>query len=217
MDLQTATITVQIAAAICAVALARRRPEHIPAAVALAVLAIVPLIRAPMNAALLPPREAPWEGLQRLLVYLDGAAELLTGAIVPGLAVAAFVDKPKRPLCAVALVWALASVALAVLYPSPIVRGASLQRLYIAADLFGIFVSIVTIARWAGLRRSPNSAHGIAIGLVVLDFAILVMPYSPWRGLVYAGRFDGVHVVILVTFAAAAAFQGVLVWFSRAR
>jgi hypothetical protein len=206
----------QIAAFVVAVALSRRRREHIPAAVALGILPIAAIVSRFLNLAL-PPHEGPWEGAARLLVYLDGSIQLATAAVVPGLVVAVFVDKPKRPIFAVAIVWALASIIIAALYPSPIVRGASLQRIYLAADLSGLFVAIVTIARWARLRRSPNSAHGIALGLVVLDFAILVMPYSPWRGSVFAGRFDVVQVVILGTFAAAAAFQGVALWFSRAR
>src|SRR5262249_13600694 len=49
----------------------------------------------------------------------------------------------------VAGAWLLASVVLAALYPSPLVRGERLQRIYLAADLIGLFVAIVALARWA--------------------------------------------------------------------
>ena len=69
----------QIMAAISSIALARRRVQHVPAAVALVVLTAISLARGSLRLALAPlPR--PIEGAARVLVYADGAAELATYA-----------------------------------------------------------------------------------------------------------------------------------------
>jgi hypothetical protein len=58
----------------------RRRAQHVPAAVALVMLAAVSLARGPLREALAPlPR--PVEGLGVVLVYVDGAAELALAAL----------------------------------------------------------------------------------------------------------------------------------------
>jgi hypothetical protein len=51
--------------------------------------------------------------------------------VIAGLAVAVAVapEQRRRAAAAVAGVWLLASVVLAALYPSPLVRGANLQRI----------------------------------------------------------------------------------------
>ena len=85
----------QIAAALSSIALAKRRAEHMPAAVALVVLTAIALARGPLSAALAPlPR--PIEGAARSLVYLDGAAELATYATIAGLALAVAVSAEHR-------------------------------------------------------------------------------------------------------------------------
>jgi hypothetical protein len=218
-SLEAAGYASQVCAALSAVALARRRPAHIPAAVALALLAAANLLDAPILAVLTPYPVEPWQGAARVLVYLDGAAQLGMGAVVAGLMVAVCVspERRRRAVAIVAGVWLLASTVLAALYPSPLVRGPGLQRVYLAADLIGLFVSIVTLARWARWargRESPSSAHLVAIGLVFLDLGILLFPYSPWRGSLFADRYDVVQVMIVVVFAALAALQGILWRFS---
>ena len=88
-------------------------------------------------------------------------------------------------------------------------------RVYLAADLIGLFVSTVALIAWArrgiAAKQSPGSAPLIAIGLVLLDAMILVMPFSPWRGSAFAGRYDVVQLGIAVFFAAFAAAQ-VIAW-----
>jgi len=66
----------QIVAAGSSIALARRRAQHVPAAVALVVLTALSLARGPLNDAL-PPRLEPRQGVEMVLVYVDGAAELV--------------------------------------------------------------------------------------------------------------------------------------------
>jgi len=216
MTLLTAAFVAQIVAAGSGVVLARRRAEHVPAAIALALLATANLLHAPLLAALRPlPR--PIEGSARVLVYLDGAISLAQYAIVAGLAVAV-AAAPRRRRLAVGLVaggWLLAAVVLAALYPSPLVRGAGLQRTYFAADLIGLFVATVALVTWArraiAARRSPDGAYAVALGLVTFDAAILLAPFSPWRAALFSAPYTGPQLVITVFFAVVATAQ-VIAW-----
>jgi hypothetical protein len=206
----------QLAAAVSSIALARRRVEHVPAAVALVVLTGVGLARGPLRAALAPlPR--PVEGAARALVYIDGAAELATYATVAGLAVAVAVavQHRRRALALAVAAWAFASIVLGALYPSSVVRGAELQRVYFAADLLSLFVSAVALVGWAqrnmAAKRSPDSASMVALALVALDGAILLAPFSPWRGLLFGSEFAGIQIIITMFFAVFTAAQ-VIAW-----
>jgi len=218
--LHMAALASEALAASAAWVLTRRRAEHKPAALALTLLLCAHAANAPVNAALTPHSAAPWEGAARLLVYLQGALVLASVAIVPGLALAVFLS-PGRRRCAVRLVlgtWALASIVLAVLYPSPIVRGPSLGRLYLAAELASLFIAIVALlqwARWAKGRASPGSAHAVAIALLVLDIGTLISPYAPRRLGTFPAPVEVIQIEIIGIFAAIAVCE-VIVWsFSR--
>jgi hypothetical protein len=206
MNLLALAKATQIAAALSSIALARRRAEHVPAAVALVVLAAIPNVRRLLKNALLPlPR--PVEGAARVLVYLDGAAELATYATVAGLAVvvAVNVEHRRRAVAFIIATWALASIVLAALYPSPLVRGNNLHRIYFAADLVGLCVSSIALFTWARrsiyAKRSPDSSSLVALALVALDGAILLAPFSPWRGDLFGTSFNGIQVIITLFFA----------------
>jgi hypothetical protein len=211
----------QIAAAVSSIALAKRRAEHVPAAVALVVLAAVSLARAPLRAAMAPlPR--PIEGAARALVYADGAAEMATCATIAGLALAVATDAHhrRRVFASALAAWALASIVLGAFYPSPLVRGPGLQRVYFATDLIGLFVSAVALVGWTqrtlAAQRPPDSSSLIAFALVALDGAILTAPFSPWRSLLFGSDYSGIQVIIALFFATFAVAQ-VLAWrfFSR--
>lgn len=199
--LRAASLAALLASAVAAALLAVRRREHVPAAVALSLLGAFNLAQLATVPATTPT-----------LVYLDGAVMLAASAVVPGLAVFAFLS-PRlrwRALAAVVAAWVLLSVAMAVVHP----RGPELQRWYLAADLAGLVVaaaSIVTWAWWAKGRASPGSTHAVALALPIADLALLLLPYGPWRASVFAGRWDLVQVVIVVFFAALAAAQ-VIAW-----
>ncbi len=211
--LLAASLAAQVAAATTGILLAQRRPEHRPAAVALVLLVAAPLTGLPLLAALHPlPR--PVMGMARALVYLDGARVLVPMAVIPGLAMAISLDRPRRAVAAVAAAWLLGSIVLAALYPSELVRGASLARVYLAADLAGLVVSIAAWARWGSLHRSPTAAHLIFFALVIGDLAILLVPHSPWREGLFAADFDGVRFMVLLMFSVVAVFQGILWRFS---
>lgn len=211
---QSAALVAEIASAVAAVALARRRPPHRPAAVALVVLLVANLLRAVVVAALpWPPPSEPLQGGARTLIYFDRALVLAASGAVPGLALGASVQRPRWAVAAVVALWAVASILLAALYPSPFVRGPQLARLYLAADLAGLFVAVVALVHRARSKRSPTSAHVIALALTAGDLAILLVPYSPWRDGLF-GRYDGVQLMVIVLFVALTCFQGVLLWFS---
>lgn len=213
MTLQGAAIGAQFAAALTAVLLTMRRSSHRPAAVALSLLVASVVVEIPILEALRTlPR--PVEGAARLFVYLDGALLLGGAAIVPGLAASVCAERPRRAVAGVVVAWALASLMLTVLYPSPLVRGAGLQRVYLAADLTGLAVSAVAFAMWRRNPRTPNSAHGVALFLILLDLATLINPLGPWRAGLFGVSFDPVQVTILAGFVMTTLFQGVLWRFS---
>jgi hypothetical protein len=204
------TIAAQMAAAVTAVALARRRTEHAPAAVALVLLALASVAQLAIARRLPPARVEPYEGGARALVYLDGAIVLGAAAVTPALALAVSLSPMRRraAVAVVAIAWLVVSVVLAVLYPSPAVRGASLVRLYLAADLAGLLVSVGALVSWVRLRAKSTSAHAVAIFLVLLDLTILLIPGGPWR--VAGASYDPIQIGITLFFAAFAAVQGVL-------
>ena len=125
--LQLAAYSAQVLAAVSGIALARVRPAHRPAAVALVVLAVSHLAHAPIAAALTPYPVEPWSGAMRWLVYVDGWIGFADYAVIAGLAVALAVSPERRrvAMAGVLCVWLVASIVLAALYPSPLVRGAT--------------------------------------------------------------------------------------------
>lgn len=211
MTLLDAALCSMVAAAASGVALARRRKEHRPAAVALVVLAVLAIAGEPLLRAL-PPAGADIPRRLWPLVYLDGARVLATVSVVPALALA--VAGSRRGVAVVVGLWLAGSAALAALYPSPAVRGAELARLYLAGDLAGLFTAIAALAWWARLRRWPGSAHAVAIGLIVLDIATLVTPFSPWHGAIFGPDYDVTQVEMLSVFAVICAAQVILWRFS---
>jgi hypothetical protein len=213
-SLQSAALVAEVASAVVAVALARRRPTHRPAAVALVVLLAANLLRAWVLSSLpWPPPSEPLEDSARVLIYFDRALMLAAASVVPGLAVGASVEHPRRAVGYVVAAWALASIACAVLYPSSLVRGAGIARVYLAADLLGLFVATAVLIQRVLRRRPPTSSHAVVLALVASDFAILLVPYSPWRDGLF-GRYDGVQLMVLVLFVVLTCYQGVL-WLSR--
>jgi hypothetical protein len=215
--LQVAAYSAEVLAAATAVALARRQRGHRPAAVALVALSAGSILHALTAAALTPYQAEPWEGSARLLVYLDGALTLAADAALAGFAIAVAVspERQRRVAAITIAVWLAASVVLGALYPSPLVRGASLQRVYFAAELITLFVATGAIVTWAragiAAKRSPSGVQTLALGMVLLDGAILLAPFSPWRLDLFSVPFGGIQLVITIFFAVVATAQ-VIAW-----
>jgi hypothetical protein len=218
---QAAAYSAQVLAALAAVLLARRHAPHRPAAVALMLLAAVNVLHAPIVAALhhLP---RPIDGPALALVYLDGADALAGYAILAGLPVAlAVTPERRRRACAIVVgVWIFASVVLARLYPSPYVRGAGLQQVYVAADLIALAVASLALIFEAradiAAQRSPSSSSAVATAFVLIDGGLLVAPMSPWRGDVFVTPYFGPQLVIAVLFSLIAATE-LIAWHSTSR
>jgi hypothetical protein len=195
-----------VAAAASSIALARRRPSHVPAAIALAILAAVAVARGYLMAALHDvPR--PVEGAAVYLLHAERSAELLAIATTAGLCLAIAVAKPYRvrALALMGAVWGVTSVAMGAFYPSPLTRGPGLHRFYFAADLFSLFVATAALVYWMlrsiAVKQSPDSSTIVALALVALDGAILLSPFSPWQGDPFATSFQGPQVIITLFFA----------------
>jgi len=95
-----------------------------------------------------------------------------------------------------------------------------LQVFYFGADLVGLFVSAAALVRWgqrlSAAKLSPDSASVVALGLVALDGAILLAPFSPWRADVYASDFSGIQLIIAMFFATFTVVQ-VIAWHFSSR
>ena len=144
----------------------------------------------------------------RVLVYLDGAVNLASYAIVAGLAVAVAVapERRRRAAAAVTLVWLLASVDAR--FALPVAHGARCElaaRVYFGADLIGLFIATVALIiegrNDIAAKRSPSGASVVALFLVMLDAGILLAPFSPWRNALFAADFKGVQFLITASFA----------------
>jgi hypothetical protein len=210
VNLEGIAKTAQIAAAISSIGLARKRAEHVPAALALIVLAAVPILRGPLRTVI----EGPGGSELHTLIYVDRAAELATSAVVAGLAMAVAVTTKhiRRAYALAVLAWAVETIAIGIMSPA---GRHELQRFYFAVDLFGLFVSAAALVRWGqrltAAKLSPDTASVVALGLVGLDGAILLAPFSPWRGLVFGSDFSGIQLIIAVFFGGFTVVQ-MIVW-----
>jgi threonine/homoserine efflux transporter RhtA len=90
-----------------------------------------------------------------------------------------------------------------------------LQRVYLAADLAGLFVATIATVSWARAliraKRSPRSVHAVALALPIFDAAILVAPFSPWRGFLFDAPYTGIQVIVTLFFAVITIVQ-VILW-----
>src|SRR5262249_6607385 len=154
-----------VAAAMTAIPLARKRAEHTPAAVAQVCFAVADLSWFPLNGILSPVSVEPWHGPALIAVYVDGAAVLSQFANLPALALAAGEPPGKRLRAAAPVIgaWVVASVVLGTLYPSPLVRGDGLRRVYLAADLICLFVTVVALATFYRRGQTPTTSHAVAM------------------------------------------------------
>jgi hypothetical protein len=204
--LHAAAIASEGVAAVAGIVLAVRRREHVPAAVALSLLAVAAAVQAKTGS-------DPW------LVMVDRVVLLGEAAVPPALAVSVFLSpRLRRPVLA-CVVGAWLVVCLVVAVVPPPVASPLMQRVYLGADLAGLAVSIasfVTWAWWARGRASLGSAQSVAVALVLLDLGILLAPHSPWRSSVFASSFDVTQVTILTFFAVVATVEVILWRFSKA-
>jgi hypothetical protein len=204
----------KIGAAVLAVALARvqRRNRPLAAVLVWSVVAdlarmwigetILEPTRAAMRAAGHNPADIPFTGAARLAFHIDAALFLSWSA---GLAVVALAVLARRRAWPVVVVWAAASIALAVTYP--LTRGEVLRRCYLAAEFAALAVTVEGVRAWfarvwrEGARRIevPETA---ALVLPAVEVAILIL--GPWR------RIFDAWTVAMVGYSVEYAFLSVL-------
>lgn len=217
IDLQRAALWAEFAAAIVAVLLARRHAAHRPAAIALVALVLTDVIRIPIHAALYPPPATPYGfGKLRLLFHLSTGFWLANVAVLPMLSMSVCLSRRKgTAIKAVFVVWAVVTMCCALFYPHPRVYGRGLARIFLGAELTGLFVTIVAFVEWARRRERPTTSHVVALLLAGADAVAILAPYSTWR-LGFFERYDTAQVVVLGFFGLIAAYEGV-VWSTSAR
>lgn len=192
MTLWDAATIAQGAAVVAAFALARRRPDFWPIALYLAAVAAASLVRAALVGFVLVPERArmvaagidpvvvPFTSSGALAaVAADGSLWLLAPAGLAAVAAAVCLPRRRPVLVAIVVAWAVASVALYAAYPSPLVRGAGLARVYLAAELVGLAVAVACVAKWIGRVERPRVTHTAIFLCIAIVFAELAA--GPWR------------------------------------
>jgi hypothetical protein len=217
MTLLSIALAAQVLAAGFAILIARRRSSYLPAAVALALIAAINVLER-LIAPTLDGAPVPYQGLPRVFFHIESASKFAGDAVIAGLAVVVAVapDRRRRAVTTLGGVWLLASVVVAALYPSPLVRGLALGRIYFAFAMLGICVGTIAIVTWAAksiaAKRSPGGADTIALWLLIFDADVALVPFSPLHGAPFsAGSYSGVHVLILWVFTVLTAGE-VIAW-----
>jgi hypothetical protein len=155
-------------------AVARRRPEHrfVPALLALGVGS--DLLRQALRVLVLLPARAsfggaPYTGWARVAADVDNALFLAYPAGIAALALWVFLR--RRPW-AVVLLWAVTVLALAVAYPAS--RGEVLSRVYLAAELGAVVVTLGSFVMWFWCRQTPTLTHGVTLLIGSAELATLL-------------------------------------------
>lgn len=166
-----ATVVVALAWAV-----AQKRPEHRYAAGALSVGLVADVVRKAILVWVLVPAQetagtAPLTGLARVACDLDNALFLAYPAALVALSLWTFLR--LRPW-AVAAVYVLIVAGLAIAYP--LSRGEVLARVYVAANLAAVAVTVGVFIMWLWRREPPTLTHGVTALLGGTELATLI-PY----------------------------------------
>jgi hypothetical protein len=196
----------QVLAAIFAILITRHRRSYLPAAVALTLIATISLVQRAIFAAT-QGAPVPYEGAARLLFHIDTASHLAGDATIAGLAVVVAVapERRRRVVAIIAGVWFLASVVVAALYPSPLVRGLGLARVLFASNMLGVCVGTIAMVMWArgklAAKRSPGAIDMVALTMLIFDAGAAILPFSPWRNAPFSlEAYSGVQGLIIGFF-----------------
>jgi hypothetical protein len=210
-------LAAQVLAAAFAILIARRRSGYLPAAVALTLIAAIDVLER-LLAPTLDGAPIPYQGLARLFFHVETASRFAGDAIIAGLAVVVAVapEHRRRAMTVIGAVWLLASVIVAALYPSPLVRGPALGRIYFASVMLGICVGTIAMVTWAAksitAKRSPGGSDTIALWLLIFDANVAFVPFSPLHSAPFSPEgYSGVQVFIIWVFSVLTAGE-VIAW-----
>ena len=171
----------QLAAAVGAVLLARRRKEYAPAAWFIGITLAANLLRGAVLLLVLAPARAsgavPYTGLARIVFHLGEQAPFV--GYLAGVAALAIWTFTRRTPWIVDLVWVAIVAGLAASYPE--LRRERLQSVYLVVTLMAIAVSVGAIGLWWHRRERTKAPEPpeITAGLIVLcECVSLVGPYA---------------------------------------
>jgi hypothetical protein len=213
------TLGLHGAAGLLAVAIAGRRRVYRPVAFVLASTAIADgahtaiceLVLVPDQAALraagVDPAIVPFTGWTAVACHIDNALFLTWQAGIAALALTVFTKLRPWP---VAILWAAASIALALTYP--ITRGEVLRRVYLAADLVALAVAVASFASWFR-RRQPGQGFTfpqlIATSIFTMELGALFV--GAWRWNIFE-NWSLSQVVYATLYAGCIFLQGAVLW-----
>lgn len=198
---------IAVVAALLAFVLARRRAEHRPIALFLGAMVAIDVARLYLRGAFGLDLPGPYTGVRRVAFHLDEAGFLAWPAGLIALVVTLFTG--RRPWFVLAA-WAGVCVTLIALYPSDLVRGASLQRIYMTAYLGALLAVIVGGLSWGARRLRPQSEHAVVFVIGAIEIARLI----PFHGSVYERWQIYAPMTNAVLYGLLAAMQGVFIWSS---
>ena len=198
----------QLVAAVLAVTLARRRPEHRPVAWFLGAMTVIDWTRLVLaRVADFDHAARPHVGAVRLAFHLDELGFLAWPAGLAALALVLFTSQRPRPAF---VAWAVLGAALIILYPAEIVRGGGLQRVYLVAHLAALAVVGATLERWTAKRDDPGPERAVMLVLAAVDVVRLV----PYGGSIFASWASLVQPANVALYGTLAAVQGGALWVS---
>lgn len=169
----------QIAAAVSAVLLARRRADHRPFAVFLLVVTAANLARAVLASVypLLRPLDMPpLEGAARVAFHAEQALFTTWPAGIAAVSIALFARRRWLALLP-GFAWIGLVAYLATHYPT--VRGEELRRVYLVAELGALCVTAAGAVLWTWRRESPSPARVALMCVVLMEGACLLA--GAWR------------------------------------
>jgi len=198
----------QIAAAVSAVLLARRRADHRPFAVYMVSVTVANTMRAMLTAWWCPIRplgSPPFTGSARLAFHVDEAVGLALPAALAITAIVLFAER-RRLAVVPALAWIGGVAYLCASYPE--VRGEQLRRVYLAAELGALCIAAGAITLWTWRRLPPTPARVALLAVVIVDGVTLIA--GAWR----YGFWDHWHLqqIALTLLYATLTILQVLTW-----
>ena len=191
-------------AAVLAVLLARRRPEHRPVAAVILVTLAADLARPPLGlwgwmparAALAP--DVALSGSPRVAHHLDQVLFLTWPAGLAALSALVFLPHlRRRALRLVAAVYVATVAALVLSYPA---NRPALGFAYAAASLAGAVAVIAGAVVWGRRRAYPGPEHTITLALGMLELALFADPFAPPAPAPFE-RWSVAQLVYLCTWA----------------
>jgi hypothetical protein len=195
----------QIAAALLAVLLSRKRSEHRAMALFLSAVAISNLVLVGFLLAGSPVAAPalPFVGMARVTFHIRQAFYIVWSFGLMASFTAIF-TKSKTKLFLYAYV--IAVLVLVCGYST--IHGAVLVKAYYALEIVGILVSAGMLIQWSWRRESPSITHGTAIMLLFCEVAVLI---GPWQNDIYAG-WNVARWMYLATYVVLSAMQGGMLW-----